>query len=105
MHEGRMQVPTLAIVWQIHVVIPVLPSRRGGVRRGKTIIRACGGLEIGADSRHEKRGSTGYTDRIEIRPDIAPPRERAIPRENARKISLQQLRYITLQIRQSAQSN
>jgi hypothetical protein len=72
-----MQVPTLAIVWQIHVVIPVLPSRRGGVRRGKTIIRACGGLEIGAESGHKKRGSSGYTDRYrDSSRHIAPVRMR-----------------------------
>jgi hypothetical protein len=87
-----MQVPTLAIVWQIHVVIPVLPSRRGGVRRGKTIIRACGGLEIGADSGHKKRGSSGYIDRYRDSSRHITPREKcAIPRENARKMSLQQL--------------
>jgi hypothetical protein len=75
-----MQVPTLAIVRQIRVVIPVLPSRRGGVRRGKTIIRACGGLEIGADSGHKKRGSSGYTDRYRDSSRHITPREKcAIP--------------------------
>jgi hypothetical protein len=87
-----MQVPTLAIVWQIHVVVPVLPSRRGGVRRGKTIIRARGGLEIGADSGHKKRGSSGYTDRYrDSSRHITPARNARSPRENARKMSLQQL--------------
>jgi hypothetical protein len=47
----------------IGAAIPVLPPRRGSVRRRKTIVRACGGLEISADSRHEKRGNTGYPDR------------------------------------------
>src|SRR6476660_5278535 len=92
MHEGRMQVPTLAIVWQIHVVIPVLPSRRGGVRRGKTIIRACGGLEIGADSGHKKRDSSGYTDRYrDSSRHIAPARNARSPVRMREKISLQQL--------------
>jgi hypothetical protein len=36
--------------------------RAVSVRR-QTIIRAWGGLEISADSRHEKRGNTGYPDR------------------------------------------
>jgi len=87
-----MQVPTLAIVWQIHVVIPVLPSRRGGVRRGKTIIRACGGLEIGADSGHENRGSSGYTDRYRDSSRHIVPREKcAIPPVRMRENVLQQL--------------
>ena len=71
-----MQVPTLAIVWQIDVVVPVLPPRRGGVRRGKTIIRACGGLEIGADSEHKKRGSS-HPDRYrDSSRHTTPPREK-----------------------------
>jgi hypothetical protein len=87
-----MQVPTLAIVWQIHAVIPVLPSRRGGVRRGKTIIRAWGSPEIGADSGHKKRGSSGYTDRYrDSSRHITPPREmRDPPVRIPVKMSLQQ---------------
>jgi len=87
-----MQVPTLAIVRQIGVVIRVLPSRRGGVRRGKTIIRACGGLEIGADSGHKKRGSSGYTDRYrDSSRHITPARNARSPVRMREKISLQQL--------------
>jgi hypothetical protein len=87
-----MQVPTLAIVRQIRVVIPVLPSRRGGVRRGKTIIRACGGLEIGADSGHKKPGSSGYTDRYRDSSRHITPREKcAIPPSECAKNVFEQL--------------
>jgi hypothetical protein len=70
----------------------VLPSRRGGVRRGKTIIRACGGLEIGADSGHKNRGSSGYTDRYPDSSRHIIPREKcAIPPWECAKNVLQQL--------------
>ena len=103
MHEGRMQVPTLAIVWQIHMVIPVLPSRRGGVRRGKTIIRAGGGLEIGADFGHKKRGSSGYTDRYrDSSRHITPARNARSPVRMREKYLCSNSTHSALQIRQSA---
>jgi len=104
MREGRMQVPTLAIAWQIHVVIPVLPSWGGGVRRGKTIIRACGGLEIGANSGHKKRGSSGYTDRYrDSSRHITPPREmRDLLVRMREKRLCSNSSYSAPQIRQSA---
>src|SRR5438874_13103944 len=53
--KSRVQVPALAIVLPIDAVRPVLAPRRGSVWRRKAIIRACGGLQVGADYRHEKR--------------------------------------------------
>ena len=55
--SGCTHVPALALCCAIQVEVPVAPLRCGGIRRSKTIIRACGGWRRGdADARYEKRG-------------------------------------------------